>query len=701
MMRMKPLLMATGLILSGYLVGRLQPHTGPAPVSASAPAATRESDRPVVTANGSRSSFAEMERRFAALSGLRRSEAINSAVSRLDLAKVKQLLADAAGGKPNYYFGFGETNLRQSLFQRWAELDPESLITHALTLRTAERGEGLRYAFGALAELDYDAANARLQQLDPDTRDSVKRAVLGALATSDPERAFRTALQSDDATLRDYLPMVLAKWAASDSEHAIAAFAALPPGKERQECLNVMAYSMTARDSAAALDWAGKLDNAQEKASALKAILGSLSHTDPLKALAMLEEHPSIKSDSFGDGAFTAIFSNLAQLDFNLAKEEIMKLKDPANRVKALAGLASAGKQNHADELLALAATLPSAEAKALYLGDYWDYSQDPAKTAAWLEQIPDGPLRQQAKLRALNSLAYQDPEAAAKQLATLQPTMLNYNDPIGQIASSWSRQDPAKALEWANGLDSFDQKKQALKQIYATLTDADPAACVARLSEIDDPKMRAEITASVVGRWATLEPAKALAWSRALPPEERNAALRQIAGSQIDGNPALARQVFDQMIQQFSPDEWNQSETRDTAARMASELAETDPQAAAKFADALPVGTAQEEAYAHVIGAWSRYAPAEAEAWLDQMPAGGIRDRAASTFAGTMAASDPAKAYQWAVSIADPALRRDAAAQSLQAWKANGQLEQARSALEQADVFSEQDLSELRKAIE
>ncbi len=133
----------------------------------------------------------------------------------------------------------------------------------------------------------------------------------------------------------------------------------------------------------------------------------------------------------------------------------------------------------------------------------------------------------------------------------------------------------------------------------------------------------------------------------------------------------------------------------------MASELAETDPQAAAKFAESLPVGTAQEEAYANVVGAWSRYAPSEAEAWLDQMPVGGIRDQAASTFVGTLANSDPAKAYQWAMSITDPALRRDAAAQSLRAWKANGQIEQARSVLAQPDGFSEQDLNELRKAIE
>jgi hypothetical protein len=212
---------------------------------------------------------------------------------------------------------------------------------------------------------------------------------------------------------------------------------------------------------------------------------------------------------------------------------------------------------------------------------------------------------------------------------------------------------------------------------------------------------MRSEITSSVMGRWAALDPNAALAWSNSLPAEDRSAALRQIAGSQINGNPTMARQVFDQMIRQLSPEEWNQSETRETAGRMASELADTDPQAAAKFAESLPVGTAQEEAYANVVGAWSRYAPSEAEAWLDQMPVGGIRDQAASTFVGTLANSDPAKAYQWAMSITDPALRRDAAAQSLRAWKANGQIEQARSVLAQPDGFSEQDLNELRKAIE
>jgi hypothetical protein len=82
-------------------------------------------------------------------------------------------------------------------------------------------------------------------------------------------------------------------------------------------------------------------------------------------------------------------------------------------------------------------------------------------------------------------------------------------------------------------------------------------------------------------------------------------------------------------------------------------------------------------------------------------MPDGGIRDQAAATFVDTVAKSDPANAYQWAVSIADPALRREAAGQALRAWKDNGEIEQARGALDQAEVFSEQDLKELRKAIE
>jgi hypothetical protein len=700
-MRIKPLLVVMGVLVVGYLAGRFQPRPGQERVPTAAPASNRQPDRAAAAVSATRSSYADLERHFASLPGLHRTTALTSTVSRLDLTKVKQLLAESGGGGARYYSRFGESNLRQALFQRWAELDPESLITHAMAQHTMERFEGLRYALTAMTEQDYEAATARLQQFAPDLRDNLKSAVFEVLATRDPERAFRTALDADAATQWTYLSTALAKLAASDSARAIAACAALPPGKERQQCLNVLAFTMAARDPEAAIAWAGKLDNALERTNATKAILNNLAFSDPLKALAVLEQGLPINSDAFGGSVYSSIFANLARLDFDLAKDEILKLKVPAKRIQALAALAGTSKQNHADELLALAATLPTAEAKALYLGDFWDYSQDPAKLTAWLEKIPDGPLRQQAKLKALNSLAYQDPETAAKQLATLQPTMLDYSAPIGQIAYAWSAQNPAKALEWANQLGNFDQKKQALQQIYTTLADADPTTAATRLAEITDPKLRTEITATVVGRWATLEPAAALAWSRTLPPEERSAALRQIAGSQISGNPTLARQIFDQMIQQFPPDEWNKSETRDTAGQMATELAETDPQAAAKFAEALPAGSAQEEAYAKVIGAWGRYAPAEAESWLGQMPDGGIRDQAAATFVATVASSDPAKAYQWAVSIADPALRREAAEQSLRAWKDNGQLEQARSALDQAGVFSEQDLKELRKAIE
>ncbi len=701
MRRTKFLLVAAGGLLLGFLAGRLPPRPGDPSVDASAPETRRQPDRAAPGTTDSRASYADLERRFATLSGARRSTAINGAVGRMDLAKIKELLAETGGRRASMYYSYGDPNLRQALFERWAELDPESLITHAMAQQTMERFEGLGFAFGALAAQDYDAANARLQQLGPDVRDGVKFNMLKALVARDPERAFSTAVNSDDPGMKDYLPMALSKWAVSDPARAMAAFAAMPPGRSRQTCLMVMGGTLASNDPDAAVAWAGQLGNAMEQSNAMKTILQSIAYSDPIKALALLDKNPEAKSAADGDSMLSSIFSSLARLDFNRAQEEILKLKDPASRVKALAALASSSKQNHGEELLALAATLPAAEAKALYLGDYWGYSNDTAKTEAFLEQIPAGPLRQQAKLSALNALAYRDPEAAARQLATVQPTMLSYSWPIGEIAGSWAQQDPAKALAWANQLESFDQKKQALSRIYATLTTADPAAAAARLDEITDPKLRTEITSTVVGQWATADPNKALAWSHALPAEDRNAAMRQIAASQIDGNPTLARQIFDQMIQQFSPAEWNQSETRQTAGRMASELAETDPQAAAKFAETLPAGGAQEEAYAKVIGAWSRYAPAEAETWLAQMPAGGIRDQAASTFAATMAASDPAKAYEWAVSITDPTLRRQAAVRSLQAWKANGQIDQARSALQQAGVFSEQELTELGKAIE
>lgn len=84
----------------------------------------------------------------------------------------------------------------------------------------------------------------------------------------------------------------------------------------------------------------------------------------------------------------------------------------------------------------------------------------------------------------------------------------------------------------------------------------------------------------------------------------------------------------------------------------------------------------------------------------MNSLPPGDGRDRAAVHLVNTIARDDPGSAWAWANAIADPARRREAAAAALDGWKANGQRDAARAALENGN-FSDSERRELIRRLE
>ncbi|MEI7909036.1 MAG: hypothetical protein WCK77_05315 [Verrucomicrobiota bacterium] len=693
----KALVLASGCLLLGYLAGTARKTPFPGPVTSGSQAVAGERGTEPGGQRTRTPRYADLARNFSSMGAARKGAAMMAAVDHMDLPTIKRLLADAPD-QANF-FNYGETSLRAVLLQKWAEVDPLGLIEHGLAQNSMQRFEALDYAFAAMARVDIDATLARLAQMDPDTQDRLRFTVLSSLADTDPKRAFAMVLKLNSSEGEQYSRTIMNKWAMQDPVMAKEAFSSLPLGKMRDACLSSLMMAMADQDVVAAVAWAKGLPRAIEKANALTWAVNSLSRSDPSAALALLDENPSARSNDPW-GGMQQIFVSMAMLDYDKTKETIQGLKTPAQRIQAMQALGGVCRKNHSDDLLAWAGQLPTAEAKALYLGNGWG-AGDSATVGAWLEKIPEGPLRQQAKMHELWGLAYNDPEMAAKQLASLKPSTQESTGAIETIANRWASIDSDKALSWADDLQDFSQKKQALAQIYRELADADPAQSVAKLANISDPLIRDDVTAAVAGQWAMQDPEKALAWAKTLTGDQQTAAFRQIAQANMGTDPAQAQQVIALMVRNLSGEDWQKSENREIVGQMAASLAETDPHAAAKFADTLPVGDAQTDAYSKLVSAWSRYAPAEAEAWLGQMDGGTLRDQAAAQFVATVANSDPAKAYEWAASISDATERRKAAEIALKAWKTNGELPQARQALQDASVFTEQEIQELTKAIE
>ncbi len=659
----------------------------------------------MVQSQAANASVADLTKRLARQSPARRKASATAIVDRMGLGDLRKLITD--NQSPSYYFGDYTPNnpealLQAAAYEKWAETDPEDLIAFGLSQTNPRRYAALNAAFAALARQDPDAALARMNRLDPDNRDKVRDGLISVLAEDAPKRAFELAMAETGSDSRYLQSQVMAQWMKSDPEAALSAFAALPKGKIRAQCLDSIVSNMASKDPDAALAWAGALTAADERRKARSSVLDTLSFQNPEKAMELLLKDPSLGSsnDPFSSGGVTQVISNLARLDYDKAKKAAFSLTNPAQRVAALAALAGGTRKNHAEDLLALAATLPAAEAKALYLGNSW-WESDAASLAKWAEGVPDGPLRQQIKSRLTGQLAWEDPEEAAKQLGEVKPGMMPYTNIAENIAERWADLDSEKALAWASGLENFGQRKSAVTAAFGRMADSDPAAAASKLSSLTDPEIRTGAAAAIATRWVAQDPEKALVWAKSLTGDQQSAALRQIAQAQVRSSPDQAREVVGLLVSSLPPDDWKKSEYRQLVGNMAGEFAETDPAAAAKFAATLPAGEAQNTAYSQVIGNWARYSPDEAENWLGQLDAGDVRDHAAGSFAESVASYDPERAYDWALSIDDPIQRRKATENALASWKNQGGTQEARQALQDAGVFTEQEIKELGKALD
>jgi hypothetical protein len=85
---------------------------------------------------------------------------------------------------------------------------------------------------------------------------------------------------------------------------------------------------------------------------------------------------------------------------------------------------------------------------------------------------------------------------------------------------------------------------------------------------------------------------------------------------------------------------------------------AESDPQAALRWASSLSDAAGRDGAFSSIAGTWAVNDPQEAARWVDTLPAGAVRDNAARSLVGALAKSEPETAWTWALSVQSPEAR-------------------------------------------
>ena len=200
-------------------------------------------------------------------------------------------------------------------------------------------------------------------------------------------------------------------------------------------------------------------------------------------------------------------------------------------------------------------------------------------------------------------------------------------------IGESWSQQDPAAALEWAQSLNPLSGGDQALEGALQGLAHNDPAAAAATLSQIPHGSDSHDFVREIAHQWAEEDVASTLAWAETLP--ERD---------QVHAMEALAHT-------------W----------------AQQDPQSAATWAEGLPPNSeVNRHAIGEVANQWAEADPLAASKWIGSLPAGELRDMAAERLVEHITPSDPHAAFQWAMSASNVEHQTDMMHHVLERWHEN-----------------------------
>lgn len=642
-------------------------------------------------------SYQELSDQLDQLRGNDRAAQSLAEVDRMDLAAVQKMTREMLEQGGNNFFSNG-VNLRDLLIEKWAELDPHGLMEEGLLQNTYARDQMVGAAFGHLARIDFTSAWDQAQKLDGLNRTLAMSASIGSLAEDDPQAAI-SFFENNKASMErpeQILESLLGVWGSKDAGACTEYIHQLPESAEKNDLLMNALRQWSYKNPDEAISWADTLATPYDRQTALKKITSGMQYNNPQKMLELARQRPELWSDA--DYAIR----QLARYDFDQAKSLVLSLKNPMQKSEALSALANSGSTYNAQDLLSLASTLPVNEAKSIYSSNGWWYgSMNEEQSKKWLEQIPEGPLRDQSRQQLISRLSYQDPAAAAKMFHDLPSSMKNGGYLLSQIASSYAHADPKKALDWAKDLGSFAQKKSAYSSIFANLAQTSPDTAAAEFGSITDAAVRKEITGNLASSWANSDLDAAEKWANSLPGEEKNRAISSMANALARSNPAQAQKFVEQLARQNPGDFWKSNENQQVIRSITSQVADTDPQAAAKWIEKLPPGAAQDSGYASLVRTWAVYEPDAAGSWLNQMPAGETRNQATSNYVQTIARTDPEGAYDWAVSIDDSTMRREAAKQALMSWKENGGKEQAMQSIQQNTQFTEQERAELIKAIE
>lgn len=318
-----------------------------------------------------------------------------------------------------------------------------------------------------------------------------------------------------------------------------------------------------------------------------------------------------------------------------------------------------------------------------------------------------------------------------------------------------YAEQDPPAALDWARKWLLGEAQESALASIAGQLSKTSLEQATAVAQGLKSPNARIDAMSNIGSTLGEKDPQKALAWAQSLKdPAEKSAAVEEVMWSMSDADPAAAAAQVKLLN--------NPELLQNIGGTIAESLADKDPKQAMVWAEAIPAGTAQDEAVTGALTGWAKTDPKaamayfqtkypknfdaaegifeqwatdqpedaaaqvnqiadptlkehavvgvvngwlngddtqSAEQWIDQLPPGRQRDMGSATLVDAMSVEDPQPAWDRAVGIQDAQVRQEA---MLSAFSSFAQMdsEAARAALK-ASTISDADRKLLQPVLD
>ncbi|CAA6679864.1 MULTISPECIES: hypothetical protein [unclassified Lentimonas] len=232
-----------------------------------------------------------------------------------------------------------------------------------------------------------------------------------------------------------------------------------------------------------------------------------------------------------------------------------------------------------------------------------------------------------------------------------------------GIALSSWASLDPASARAW---VDASENPARYQRGLLVGWSESNPLQALQYLSGLEGES-------NLMDRWTAPQIARNLISERgvmalddlAAMPATRNRRelLERLADELGESNPAAAAVRLSAIK--------DPEVLRAAVPELAQEWAQQDPQAALEFVSGYKENTElYARAMAEVIEEWAERDPYEAGEYLNEQPASPELDRSVAEYSREVARVDPDAAMSFAVSVNDTKLRADTIRRVARDWK-------------------------------